>query len=73
MIIRKCFCRDTISLNPVINSVGRVEMQFKSYRAEHENTLKYLPDISTVYIGDKFFMYLKYTGQQGTSRNLFSP
>lgn len=56
--------RDTISLNPVINSVGSVEMQFKSYRAETEDALKYLPDVSTVYLGDKFFMFLKYMGQQ---------
>ncbi|XP_071172110.1 uncharacterized protein [Mytilus edulis] len=39
-------------------------MQFKSYRAETEDALKYLPDISTVYLGDMFFMFLKYTGQQ---------
>lgn len=46
-------------------------MQFKSYRAETEDALKYLPDVSTVYLGDKFFMFLKYMGQQGTSRTLF--
>lgn len=57
--------RNIVPMEPVFNSVGRVEMRFKSEKPETEEDLKYLPDISTVYVGDKFYMLLKYMGQQG--------
>lgn len=50
---------------PVFNSVGRVEMRFKTEKPKTEEDLQYLPDLSTVYVGDKFYMILKYIGQQG--------
>lgn len=40
-------------------------MRFKTEKPESEEDLKYLPDLSTVYVGDKFYMILKYIGQQG--------
>lgn len=53
-----------VPMVPVFNSVGRVEMRFKTEKPKTEEDLKYLPDISTVYVGDKFYMILKYIGQQ---------
>lgn len=47
---------DIQQLHNVYNEVDQVEMRFK----EGENLDK--PDLSEVYIGDRFFMYLKYMG-----------
>ncbi|CAC5358433.1 unnamed protein product [Mytilus coruscus] len=47
---------DTEQLHNVYNEIGQVEMRFK----EDESIDK--PDVSTVYIGDRFYMYLKYMG-----------
>ncbi|CAG2220985.1 unnamed protein product [Mytilus edulis] len=57
--------KNIIPMEPVFNSIGRVEMIFKYEKPETEEDLKYLPDLSTVYVGDKFYMILKYIGQQG--------
>lgn len=61
------FYRNVASLPNVFNSIGTVEMRFKSEEASTDNNkdINDLPDISTVYLGDKFYMYLKYIGQQG--------
>ncbi|CAG2199904.1 unnamed protein product [Mytilus edulis] len=50
----------------VFNSIGTVEMRFKSEEAstDHEKDINDLPDISTIYLGDKFYLYLKYIGEQ---------
>lgn len=59
------YYRNVASLPNVFNSIGTVEMRFKSEEATTKINLEDLPDISTVYLGDKFYMYLKYIGQQG--------
>lgn len=61
------YYRNVALLPQVFNSIGTVEMRFKSEEASKKNNknLEDLPDISTVYLGDKFYMYLKYIGEQG--------
>lgn len=48
--------RDTETIFSKENEVGQVDMRFK---AEDDITL---PDISEVYIGDKFYIFLQYKG-----------
>ncbi|VDI11710.1 Hypothetical predicted protein, partial [Mytilus galloprovincialis] len=61
--------KNVAPLPNVFNSIGTVEMRFKSEEASKDNKkdINDLPDISTVYLGDKFYMYLKYIGQQDYS------
>lgn len=42
--------------------VQKVEMRLKSEKYDSYEDVTQLPDVSTVYIGDKFYMYLVYLG-----------
>ena len=67
MIIRGnvFFFRNVVPLQKVHNSVEHVEMRFKAEERSTELMMDQMPDISTLYLGDKFYMYLRYMGQQG--------
>jgi hypothetical protein len=67
MIIRGnlFFFRNVVPLQKVHNSVENVEMRFKAEERSTELMMDQMPDISKLYLGDKFYMYLRYMGQQG--------
>ena len=52
-------------LPTVHNSVENVEMRFKAEERTTEGMMDQIPDISSLYLGDKFYMYLRYMGKQG--------
>ena len=55
-IIYVVFNSDLDVMGNVYNEVADVDMRFKE--ADYVNS----PDISEIYIGDMFFMYIKYMG-----------
>ena len=57
--------RKIVPLQTVHNSVENVEMRFKAEERTTEEMMDQIPDISSLYLGDKFYMYLRYMGQQG--------
>lgn len=57
---------DIEQLHNVYNEIGQVEMRFK----EGESLDK--PDLSQVYIGDRFYLYLKYMGGKYLFRRLLT-
>ncbi|XP_063442016.1 uncharacterized protein LOC134722334 [Mytilus trossulus] len=49
---------------PIIRTeLEKVEMRLKSEKYDSYKDVTELPDVSTVYIGDKFYMYLVYLGK----------
>jgi hypothetical protein len=54
-----------VPLQKVHNSVDNVEMRFKAEEGTTEGMMDQIPDISSLYLGDKFYMYLRYMGKQG--------
>ena len=52
-------------MQTVHNSVENVEMRFKAEERTTEGMMDQIPDISSLYLGDKFYMYLRYMGKQG--------
>ena len=51
-------------LQTVHNSVENVEMRFKAEERTTEEMMDQIADISSLYLGDKFYMYLRYMGKQ---------
>ena len=51
-------------LQTVHNSVENVEMRFKAEEGTTEEMMDQIADISSLYLGDKFYMYLRYMGKQ---------
>lgn len=57
---------DIEQLHNVYNEIGQVEMRFKEGEGVDE------PDLSQVYIGDRFYLYLKYMGGNYLFDKLFT-
>lgn len=55
-VLRQFHLQDKETILPKQNEIGQVDMRFKA-----DDNIK-LPDISEVYIGDKFYMFLQYKG-----------
>jgi hypothetical protein len=53
-----------VPLQTVHNSVENVEMRFKAEERTTEEMMDQIADISSLYLGDKFYMYLRYMGKQ---------
>ena len=56
--------RNIVPLQTVHDSVENVEMRFKAEERTTEEMMDQIPDISSLYLGDKFYMYLRYMGKQ---------
>ena len=56
--------RNIVPLQTVHNSVENVEMRFKAEERTTTGMMEQIPDISSLYLGDKFYMYLRYMGKQ---------
>ncbi|XP_063442015.1 uncharacterized protein LOC134722333 [Mytilus trossulus] len=53
----------TLKPKNIPTEIEKVEMRLKSEKYDSYDDVTKLPDVSTVYIGDKFYMYLVYLGK----------